>query len=163
MEVRKHYLSIRRLVYHCFIKSFALDDPSVCIVTKKGNGLDMRPGNLKMIDTTAKTQRMYDRGRMVSIFRLETYRQQGVAASVAVTGGPVSQYNKKGKQVNTYASISVAARAVGLKPGQISHVVHEIEPTAGGFFWRSGKAKIFDVKTFIARRRQGYTAKGVRK
>ena len=159
IDGKKYYLPIRRLVYHCFVKPFALDDLSVTIAVKKGDGLDMRANNLQMIDTRARNQRMYDRGRMVSIFRLNSYRQQGVLASSSVTRRQVSQYDKKGRRINTFASISDAARATGINLSQIGNVANELEPTAGGFFWRFGKEKTFDVKGFLASRRQRYTEK----
>jgi hypothetical protein len=159
VEGKRYHLPIRRLVYHCFVKPFALDDLSVTIVVKKGDGLDMRSNNLQMIDTSARNRRMYDTGRMVSIFRLDSYRQQGVLASLSVTRRQVSQYDKKGRRIKTFASISDAARATGLRPSRISHVANELEPTAGGFFWRFGKEKTFDVKGFLASRRQRYTEK----
>jgi len=159
IEGRKYHLTIRRLVYHCFVKKFALDDLSVSIVTKYGDGLDIRPGNLKMINTCERSQRMYDKGRMISIFRQDSYRQKGVLASLAVTRRQVSQYDKKGRRIRTFASISDAARATGISLSGIGNVANELEPTAGGFFWRFGKEKTFDVKEFLARRKQGYTEK----
>jgi len=159
VEGRKYHLPIRRLVYHCFVKPFALDDLSVSIVTKKGNGLDIRPGNLEMIDTNTRIQRAYDKRRMVSIFRLENYRQKGVVASLSVTRRQVSQYGKNGRRIKTFASISDAARATGIKHSCIANVANELEPTAGGSFWRFGKEKTFDVKGFLAGRKQRYREK----
>src|ERR1700733_8652358 len=158
LESRKYHLSIRRLVYYCFVSPFALDDLSVCIVFKKGNGLDIRPKSLQMMDRLDQTQRIYDRKRMVSSFRLNGNRP-GVLASLTVTRRQVSQYDKKGKKVRTFASISDAARATGINHSGISHAVNEREPTAGGFFWKFGKEKVFDVNGFLAPRRQGYTEK----
>jgi len=159
VEGRRYHLSIRRLVYHCFVQPFALDDLSLCIVTKKGNGLDIRPDNLEMINRIDRSRRIYDKQRMVSIFNQESYRQKGVAASLVVTRRQVSQYDKKGRRINTFASISEAARATGLGHSNIGNVVHEREPTAGGFFWRFGKEKTFDAKGFIANRKRGFTEK----
>lgn len=159
LEGRKYHLTIRRLVYFCFVKPFPLDDLSICIVPSNGNGLDISSGNLEMTRRLDNTKRIYERKRMVSIFRQEHYRQKGLIASLAVTGRQVSQYDKKGKRIGTFPSISAAARSIGVNSSRISHVVNELEPTAGGFFWKFGKDRTFDVKTFLAGRRQRYTEK----
>jgi len=158
VEGRKHYLPIRRLVYYCFVKPFALDDMSVCIVSIKGDGRDIRPDNLEMIPRPARTRRVFDQKRMASSFRV-IGNQKGVLASLTVTRRMVSQYDQKGRKVKTFASISDAARAIGIGHSRISHVVNELEPTAGGFFWRFGKEKTFNVREFLAKRMRGYTEK----
>ncbi|HET6254721.1 MAG TPA: NUMOD4 domain-containing protein [Puia sp.] len=159
LEGRKYHLAIRRLVYYCFVKPFPLDDLSVCIVSSKGNGLDISPDNLEMLLRLDNTKRIYARKRMVSIFRQEHFRRKGLIASLAVTGRQVSQYDEKGKRITTFPSISDAARAFGINASRISHVVNELEPTAAGYFWKYGKDKTFDVKAFLAGRRQGYREK----
>jgi len=159
VEGRKYHFPIRRLVYHCFVQPFALDDQSVSIVSIKGNGLDIRPDNLKMIDTVDRMKRIFEKKRMVSIFRFESNRQKGVLASLAVTRRPVSQYDSKGRRVNTFVSISDAARATGIHLSGINHAANELEPTAGGFFWKFGKEKTFAVKEFLAARKQAYKEK----
>ena len=159
LDGTKHYLPIRRLVYHCFIKPFPLEDLSMCIVSRRGNGLDISPDNLEMIRRIDKTARVYAKQRMVSIFQQEHYRHKGLLASMDKSGRQVSQYDSKGKRINTFPSISAAARAMGINTTQISHVVNELEPTAGGFYWTFGNQKRFDVKAFLDRRRQGYKEK----
>jgi hypothetical protein len=159
MEGKKYHLPIRRLVYHCFVKPIPLDDWSICIVSSRGNGLDISPDNLEIIARFDRTRRIYAMKRMVSIFRQESNRLKGVAASLAVTRRQVSQYNKTGKRVNTFASISDAARATGINLPGIGHAANELEPTAGGFFWKFGNEKKFYVKEFLARRLQGYREK----
>jgi hypothetical protein len=49
LERKEYHISIRRLVYYCFVKSFDLKDTSILIVSKKGNGLDIRPENLLVL------------------------------------------------------------------------------------------------------------------
>jgi len=159
VEGRRYHLPIRRLAYYCFVKPFALDDQSVCIVSIKGNGLNIRPDNLKMIRRVDRTKRIFEKKRMVSIFREESNRQKGVLASLKVTRRQVSQYDKKGKRVKTFASISNAARATGFNLSGISHAANGLEPTAGGFFWKFGKENTFDVKGFLAPRKRGYKEK----
>jgi hypothetical protein len=159
VEGKKYHIPIRRLVYHCFVKPFALDDHSVIIVVKKGNGLDIRPDNLEMINTNTLIQRVYKKKRMVSIFRLDCYRQKGVVASLAVTRRQVSQYDKKGRKIKTFASVSDAARVTGISTSRICNVANEYEPTAGGFFWRYGKEGTFNVKQFLDGRKQEYIEK----
>lgn len=158
MAGNKYHFSIRRLVYHCFVRPFRLDDSSVCIVSKKGDGLTISPGNLEMIDKSHLTQRIYDRKRMVSIFR-NGGNMAGTHAAAIATGRQVSQYDKKGKKVKTFVSVSAAGRATGINGPSIGHAAHGLEPTAGGFFWRFGKEKTFDVKAFLAARKRAITEK----
>ncbi len=159
LEGRKYHLPIRRLVYHCFVKPFPLDDQTICIVSRQGNGLDISPDNLEMIRRVDQTARIYSKRRMVSIFQQERYREMGKVASMRKSGRQVSQYDTKGKKIKTFSSISEAARSLGTTSAQINNVVNELEPTAAGFYWRSGNEKRFDVKAFLEKRRQGYKEK----
>jgi hypothetical protein len=159
IEGGRYYLPIRRLVYCCFVKPFEVGDKSVSIVSINGDGQDISPDNLKMINKIDHTKRIYEKKRMVSIFRHDSIRQKGVLASLTVTRRQVSQYDKKGKRVNTFASVSDAARATGINLPGINHAANGTEPTAGGFFWRFGKEKHFDVKEFLAGRKQGFIEK----
>jgi hypothetical protein len=159
LDGERYHLPIRRLVYYCFVKPFPLDDLSVCVISSNGNGLDIFPDNLEVMKRLDNTKRIYERKRMVSIFRQEVYRRKGVVASKTVTGRQVSQYDNTGKKIMTFPSMSDAARALGVNQSRISHAANEIEPTACGFFWRFGKEKKFDVKAFLAERRSGYIEK----
>jgi len=157
LEGQHYYFPIRRLVYYCFVKPFPLENPNILIASIEGNGLAISPDNLLMTNRPDINNRIYARNRMMSIFRLEHYRRKGVIASKAVTGRQVSQYDKKGKMIGTYSSISDAARALNINPSRISHVVNGREPTANGFFWKFGNEKRFDVKAFLTQRRRRYT------
>ncbi|MBX2925877.1 MAG: hypothetical protein KF746_27020 [Chitinophagaceae bacterium] len=160
IEGRKCHISIRRAVYSCFIDpSFAIDDRDRIVVSKNGDGLDIHPGNLELINRTDRIRRIYERHRMKSIFNITSFRQMGTKASLAVTSLQVSQYNKMGKRIKTYPSIMEASRCTGIGYSAIRNVVHEREPSAGGFYWRSGNEKKFDVKAFLAKRRLGYKEK----
>lgn len=157
LEGQKYFFPIRRLVYYCFVNPFPLEDPTILITSAKGNGLDISPDNLQMMNRLDINNRMYARKRMVSIFCQEHYRLKGVIASQAATGRQVSQYDKEGKKIRTYSSISEAARTLKINTSRISHVVNGLEPTASGFFWKFGNEKRFDVKGFLSRRRREYT------
>ena len=159
LDGKRYHLPIRRLVYYCFVKPFPLDDLSICIIASNGNGLDIFPSNLEIMKRLDNMKRIYERKRMVSIFRQEHYRLKGIAASKAVTGRQVSQYDKTGNKIKTFPSMSDAARALGVNQSRISHAANQLEPTACGFFWKFGKEKKFDVKAFLADRRKGYTEK----
>jgi hypothetical protein len=159
LEGRKYHLPIRRLVYHCFVKPFPLDDLSVVIVSVEGNGLDISPENIQMMDRLDAGRRIFTRKRMISPFRQERYRRKGISASRAVSSRQVSQYDKSGKKIKTYSSITKAARALGIRASQISNVVHERDPTTNGYFWKFGNEKTFDVQTFLTGRRRAYAEK----
>ena len=56
---RKVYnFSIARLVYHCFIKPFDMQDDSIIILTKNSKGLDIKLSDLKLASQREKQKRI---------------------------------------------------------------------------------------------------------
>jgi len=83
----------------------------------------------------------------------------GMEASLKVTCKEVSQYDRKGKWIWTYPSMMQASRETGIAHSGIGNVVSELEPTAGGFYWRLGKKKKWDLKKFLEDRKRSYKEK----
>ncbi len=156
-NVRFH-LMIRRLVYHCFVKPLTLDEDSVYIVSKNGNGLDIRPDNLLMIEKISLAKRIYEQKRMVSSFKGKD-NSKGTKASLKVTCKKISQYDAKGKRVKTFVSTMEAHRQTGLSHGHIGNAANGREFRAGGFFWRYGNAKNIDIKSLFEKKQQSRRAK----
>ncbi|MDP4129461.1 MAG: NUMOD4 domain-containing protein [Bacteroidota bacterium] len=158
LERRRYHFPIRRLVYTCFVAPIALDDPEINIVSRNGNGLDIHPRNLLQIQRNAMMKRVYQRGRVISSF-VGKPNTPGVEASLKVTCKPVSQYDRKGKWIRTFPSMMQASRETGIRHGQISHSANGIEPTAGGFYWRHGKRRKWDLEKFLEERRLSFKEK----
>jgi len=59
LDGKRFHLPISRLVYNCFMSPFALDDWKIIVVSRNGNGLDIRPRNLLLIPRDTKTKRIY--------------------------------------------------------------------------------------------------------
>lgn len=153
------HLQIRRLVYHCFVAPIALDDQSLLVVSKKGDGLDIRPGNLLLVRRSERTAGILQQQRRVSYLSPE-HQKMGNAASVQSTAKEVSQYTAKGKLVQTFISIMDAARATGIQHPRISHAVTGREVTAGGYYWQYGHKKRMDLAVFWEQRKAGYQQRG---
>lgn len=152
--------SVRRLVYCCFVKEFALDDPLVLIIPKNGNGLDIRPGNLKMIKSWEQRKMTYSNGRRTSSLK-GRYEEKIKKASVTVCKKIVSKYSKAGKRIKTYPSVREAERMTGISHGSIGVSARGLVFSAGGFYWRYGDAKRVDIKGMLEKRRQGYKTRGM--
>jgi len=59
-----------------------------------------------------------------------------------IRGTKISQYDTLGKRVNTYLTISDAAKKTGTHSGDISRVIKGRQKSAGGFIWKKGWGKI---------------------
>jgi hypothetical protein len=159
LDGKKYHIPIRRLVYYCFVSPFDLEDSSINIVSKKGNGLDVRPANLLMLTDSQLWRRVVDKKRVILEFRSPNIHRIGMLASLKYTSKQISQYDRKGKKIKTYPSIMEASRQTGISYSRIRNTAAEIDPTAGGYFWAYGKGKRFDVKTFLEKRHKGYKEK----
>jgi len=157
-ENNRHHFSIRRLVYQCFVAPFDYHDDTVQIVCKNGDGMDLRASNLKMLSKKEAARRLIKKQRRLAVFKNPDPHKAGMMSAL-VTGKPVTQYNRKGKKIKTYPSGMEASRQMGIGNSQIRNAAKGIEPTAGGYFWQYGKAPVFDVESFLERRRIGYKEK----
>jgi len=155
---KRFHLPVRRLVYYCFIKPFDLKDKTINVICKDGNGLNVRPSNLKMIslrDATLRTLRL--KRRPAAIKNVDTYK--AAMASVKQTSKQISQYNQKGKKIKTYPSVMEAHRKTRLSHSHIRNAAVGNECRAGGYFWAYGKIPSFDVKSYLEKRRKSYKEK----
>lgn len=78
------------------------------------------------------------------------------------TGNIVFQYNEDGKLINSYPSISYAARQVGVNPSMINKCCHGEKQSAAGFFWSFSAEQKFEpkkLKTWHAYKVGQYTLK----
>lgn len=158
---KTYRFSVRRLVYCRFVKEFALDDQSVLIVPKNGNGLDIRPENLKMIKAIQQRKLTYDNSRRTSSLK-GRFGEEIKQASVEVCQKKISQYSKTGKRIRTYPSAREAERITGISHGSIGASARKLVIAAGGFYWRYGNAYRIDLKELLKTHRQGYKSRGMR-
>lgn len=153
---RKYNFSLARLVYHCFKASIKLDDPSVVILTKDGNGLNIKPSNLIKASLSEKQQRIFDLNRAAPLVVGNEAKKLAIARSKLANNKQVTQYSTLGQKIKTFPSIAVAAEKTGISPSHISNRARGNEFSAGGFIWRFGKDTSIDIKPMldtIAKRR----------
>lgn len=78
------------------------------------------------------------------------------------TGNTVFQYNENGELINSYPSITYAARQVGVDPSMINKCCHGEKQSAAGFFWSFSAEQKFEpkkLKTWRAYKVGQYTLK----
>jgi len=154
---QKYNFSLARLVYQCFKKPIKLNDESVVILTKDGNGLNITPSNLIKASLSEKQQRIFDLNRREPLVVDKEARKRGIAKSKLVNNKQVTQYTMQGKKIKTYPSIAVAAEKIRISHSHISNRARGNEYSAGGFIWRFGNAPKIDIKPMlnsIAKRRK---------
>ena len=137
-----------RLVYHCFIKPFDLEDDTVLILAKNRDGLDIRLSNLKL-GSQEKQKRIFVLKRRVPIAPGEKGRSKGTIISRAVNSKQVTQYNLQGRRIKTYPSVRSAVKETGISETHISTRARGIEFSAGGFIWRYGKKARIDMQPML--------------
>jgi len=77
--------------------------------------------------------------------RIAEYRKRNKKAF----GKIVTQYKLNGRRIATYSTISDAAKATGVKNGEISRVMQKSRFSAGGFYWQEGKGPaVIDLSTY---------------
>lgn len=155
VEGHIYEFQIRRLVYHCFVEPIDLNDPHILIISRNGNGLDVRPNNLTLLNRAAHTAWLQDRGRRISRFS-EEHRQMGTEASIKATAREVSQYDAKGRRLRTFPSIMEASRQTGIHQSLINSAAVGRAATGGGYYWRYGRDRQFDVDRLWRERKAGY-------
>ncbi len=159
IETKKYHIPVRRLVYYCFVKPFDLKDSSINIVSRKGNGLDIRPDNLMVITNKDRWKRVIDKKRVVLEFRTPDVHLKGMLVSLKSTCKQVSQYNRSGRRIKTFPSTMEARRQTGINHTHIANAATGREQTAGGHFWAYGNSKRFDVASFLEKRRISFKEK----
>ncbi|MBX2921133.1 MAG: hypothetical protein KF746_02990 [Chitinophagaceae bacterium] len=138
-----HSISVGRVVYCCFVEKFDLQDRSVYITYKDGNGLNTTPGNLIKTDLTGLQQLIMKAGRKDlhfghSVENQKIFTEKGRQVNIKAVG----KYNMEGCLICTYESLSAAAIATNISITAISSATRQKGTlTAGGFIWRVGKTR----------------------
>lgn len=146
-EGKRYKFSIPRLVYYCFIKKFDLDNHSLVVLAKDGDGKNIHPENLILVEIRHKQRRIFERGRLVRDYRTsyDEYSRQGKKKSMNPYCRQVSQYSLEGKRVETFPSIKTAGLITGIPDTNIVQVLKDRQVSSGGFVWAYGKKGRVDV------------------
>src|SRR6266542_36331 len=135
-----HYFSVARLVYYCFNNFFDLEDYSLFIIQKDGNGLNCYYKNLQAINATDKQKRIYKRKRSITCFAwldMKAIARKDLKRRYKA----VTQYSTDGKRIKTFKGIKEAGEITGIARSNISAVINGYLLTAGNYAWRSGEGK----------------------
>ncbi len=150
-----HYqYSIARLVYYCFKKKFDMGDHRVVVLPADGDGRNVMPQNLMLVDISKKQQRIFDRKRIKRKYNysINEFRAGSVTSSNA-NCKQVSQYAMNGKKIKTFPSIKAAAMHLKINETGIHASLKERQVSSGGYVWRYGKASKISLRLFIEARK----------
>ncbi len=149
LHKQKNNFSLARLVYNSFEKPINLHDESVVILTKDGDGRNIKHSNLQIASLSEKQKRIFDLKRREPLVVDEEARKIAVANAKLSNNKQVSQYTMLGKKVKTYPSVTIASQETGISHSHISNRARGTEFSAGGFIWRFGNAPSVDIKPML--------------
>jgi NUMOD4 motif/NUMOD1 domain len=149
LHKQKYNFSIARLVYHRFKEAINLDDEAIIILTKDGDGRNIKPSNLQLASRSQKQQRMCDLHRRKPLEIDTTTRAKIIEKLKLVNSKQVSQYTMQGKKIKTYPSAAIASQKTGISQSHISNRAGGTEFSAGGFIWRFGNAPVVDINPML--------------
>ncbi|MBL7735787.1 MAG: hypothetical protein JNL51_10020 [Chitinophagaceae bacterium] len=143
-----HNFSVPRLVYHCFVKSFDMDNLSLVVIAKDGNGKNIKPGNLMLVNLSQKQKRIFDRHRLIRNLpdAYEEFINQGAILSSNPFCKQISQYTLTGKKIQTFPGTNVAARILNISEVRINSVLKGRQISSGGYVWRYGKERQINMQ-----------------
>jgi hypothetical protein len=144
-----HFL-IQRLVYYCFVRKFDMSDPYLLVWCKDGDGKNICPENLELVNPRRKQNRMFERHRYrrIIVYSYDEFARQGLEKSATSYCKQVSQYSMAGARIQTYPSINAASKALNLSSVAIVNVLKDRQVSHGGYVWRYGKPEKIDMKSF---------------
>lgn len=149
LHKQKHNYSLARLVYHCFIQPFNMEDESIVILTKDGDGRNIKLHNLKISSLSEKQKRIFDLNRRAPLVIDEETRATSVAKARLRNSKQVSQYTMQGIKIKTYPSVAIASQETGVSQSHIGNRARGTEFSAGGFIWKFGNAPSVDIKPML--------------
>lgn len=141
--------SIGRLVYYLFVKQFDLSDSKLLVVSRDGDGRNMYPSNLILLNMSGRTKLVMERNRHENILLRPEVREEATEQSRQSVIKTISQYGTNGVCLRTFASIPEAAKAIGKSTSSISGVLRGRKVTSGGYFWRYGSEPHVDVEDWL--------------
>lgn len=147
LQNKKSSFMVHRMVHYCFVQPFDLDNPDLNVVSRDGNGLNIRPDKLLLATVQERCERTYKAGRLPSPGEINPINiKKGVKASTAVTSKKVSKYDLPGKLIETYISIQDAARRIGMSHDGIQRVANNPNLKPNRAYWRFGDAPFIEIE-----------------
>lgn len=122
-NAKKTAVVMSRMVYYLFVRKFNLDDPTLVIISKDGDNLNMNYKNLTLVQKGDVQLKTYREKRKKRLFK------------------PVSQYNTDGSLIKTYISLVSAAEQTGYVANYISQVANGNISHYSGMLWKYGSRK----------------------
>lgn len=142
----RYNLSIARLVYHCFVQSFEIDNRNSVIIYRDDDSFNIKPSNLITVSLREKQKRISTRKRGVSPFTKlsKKFRSEIRKKIVRSVSKQVSQYSLEGRKMKTFNSMAEAQRVTGVFATSIAKVATGKGNKAGGFIWKWGRNRKCD-------------------
>ena len=132
--------NVSRAVYETFVGPVP---DGMLILHKNGDSFDNSPENLYLVSRKEVLRDRYEKNR--EIFNK---RQNRISEKV------VSQYDVKGNYINTYRSLSDAARAMGVGTSNIKNAIRGKNMLCKGYCWRRGDSKVKLDTSFLEERKR---------
>lgn len=155
---KRYNYTIARLVYHCFVTPFNMEDSRILVLTKDCDNFNIVPSNLFAATHEQKQKRIFQRSRAQSpLLDLPDALRQKIRKKIVQTKSKqITQYTKLGKKIKTFSSMAAAQRATGISAVCIRRAANGELITAGSFMWNLGNEKrtITDLKSLKAERRK---------
>lgn len=142
---KRIYFQVHRMVYHCFVKPFDLNDRFV-VIGIKGNRLNIRPDQLFMTTQRERTHQTYELGRQQSLISQDLSILLTLKADNPEQLIPVSQYDASGKRLCTFDNVVAASDRTGIPIKQIRYCAKWLVCLTRGYYWHYGSEKAIDVK-----------------
>jgi hypothetical protein len=161
MDGVRYRLAIARLVYCCFVESFDYWDFSLLVTTKDGDGRNIKPGNLRLINHSQRSIRMFERNRhrMKLVTSYLEFTKQGLTTSSNAHCRQISQYTAAGKKIKTFPSAAAAALVLGIPSVGINSVLKGRQILTHGFGWAYGNAPRLDIAGLREKTKLSYIEK----
>ncbi|HEX5154765.1 MAG TPA: NUMOD1 domain-containing DNA-binding protein [Parafilimonas sp.] len=137
---KRYHLNIRRLVYEAFIDSeLSKKDKKLWVISvKRGNGLNSKASNLKLIHVRDRMLNSLKAGRTVlpAYKTTKEKKKAGIEKMRKTNWLAVKQYDIKGKLICRYLSIKEAAEKTGIGEGNIIASAKRKRYHGSGYVWR---------------------------
>lgn len=148
----QHSISIGRLVYYCFVKKFDLSNKGLLVTYKDGNGLNVVPKNLELVDGIKMQKRAFKIGRRAYFEPTPEVRKK-----LSEKGIKVSQYDLDGRYIATFDNAVTAAKETSASASHIRLVAKKQGVSSGNFIWRyRDDKKNLDKKDVFKRKTRGH-------
>jgi NUMOD1 domain/NUMOD4 motif len=125
-EGKKYSFLIGRTVYYLFVKKFKLEDRRILTAYKDGDSFNVHYSNLILTSSSTVVVNSYQTNR-------RSRERFGMKPKTVI------QYDKEGKEITTYPSISQAAKLSGINLNTIVGQLNNGIGYTGGFIWKYKK------------------------